>query len=328
MAYLIYNNDGTILTTIADGQVDSVSTSLDLLGKNLNNYGEYFNNNLIKLLTNFASSSNLEPRSPQIGQLWYNKTINKLTVYDGRQFSSAYGSEVSGTKPITTSTGDLWFDTINEQLNLWDGKKFKLIGPAVSSIYGKFGIEPPKTQILSNNFNIPQEVSVIYSYDSSFGFLSNDNFEINQSGAELYLNTSTTVEVKAGLTIFKNLDVKEDLYVNKNIIAPIKFLSINYDITYFGDPRDPTTSTALANVNLANNILRSELKKIFPVDSDVSLNQLAYSLGSEVRVLCTYNTTTSVRRFKLDEIIIGSPNWEPYNLYYNTWTETYTNIVL
>ena len=55
MAYTIYNNDGTVLSTIAVGDVDSYSTSLDLIGKNVNNYGEYYNTNLVRLLTSFAS---------------------------------------------------------------------------------------------------------------------------------------------------------------------------------------------------------------------------------------------------------------------------------
>jgi hypothetical protein len=38
MAYTIYNNDGTVLSTIAVGDVDSYSTSLDLIGKNVNNF--------------------------------------------------------------------------------------------------------------------------------------------------------------------------------------------------------------------------------------------------------------------------------------------------
>ena len=68
MAYIIYNNDGTILTTLADGDVDSVSTSLDLVGKNVNNYGQYFNNNFTKLLTNFSNA--IPPSFERVGQLW------------------------------------------------------------------------------------------------------------------------------------------------------------------------------------------------------------------------------------------------------------------
>jgi hypothetical protein len=80
MAYTIYNTDGTVLSTIAVGEVDNFSTSLDLIGKNVNNYGEYYNNNLVKLLTNFASVESEEPSQPQTGQLWYNKTEKQLKI--------------------------------------------------------------------------------------------------------------------------------------------------------------------------------------------------------------------------------------------------------
>ena len=50
MAYSILNSNGTTLTILVDGTVDKSSTSLDLVGKNVAHYGQYLNNNLIKLL--------------------------------------------------------------------------------------------------------------------------------------------------------------------------------------------------------------------------------------------------------------------------------------
>ena len=56
MAYLITKSDGTTLTTVSDGQIDDLSTDLTLIGKNYSGFGEAFNENLIKLLENFAST--------------------------------------------------------------------------------------------------------------------------------------------------------------------------------------------------------------------------------------------------------------------------------
>jgi hypothetical protein len=47
MAYTVYKNTNTVLTTLEIGEVDSISTCLDLVGKNVNNYGEYINNNFV-----------------------------------------------------------------------------------------------------------------------------------------------------------------------------------------------------------------------------------------------------------------------------------------
>jgi hypothetical protein len=68
MTYTINKTDGNVLAEIPDGQFDTGSSSLTLIGKNVTNFGQVFNENLIKLLENFSSSS--EPEHPIKGQLW------------------------------------------------------------------------------------------------------------------------------------------------------------------------------------------------------------------------------------------------------------------
>ena len=40
MAYIVNNTVGTVVATIADGTIDTTSSSITLLGKGFNNYGE------------------------------------------------------------------------------------------------------------------------------------------------------------------------------------------------------------------------------------------------------------------------------------------------
>ena len=54
MAYTINKSDGTVLTTIIDGTVDT-TTDLSLIGKKYSGYGEAQNENFVKLLENFSS---------------------------------------------------------------------------------------------------------------------------------------------------------------------------------------------------------------------------------------------------------------------------------
>jgi len=332
MAYIIKNNDGVVILTVPDNQLDVVSTSLDLIGKNVNSYGEALNNNFVKLLTSFASTDDNSPRSPQIGQLWFNKTANKLTVYDGSDFVSAYGTRVAGTKPITTSTGDLWYDTVNSQLYIWDGNSFNLVAPDVSAIYGKFGLTPPTTSTIKTaDTNIPQNVGVLYSYGAPTAFVTTAAFTMSTSSSIQFLGETSATDVISGLTLFQDLEVKGDVYIRGDVLTPVKTLTTYYDITTWGDPEDPlgTTSTRQSTVNAANNYLRLQvLNKLFPVETISTLSQIAYALGSELRVLCNYNTATSVRRFILQELIPNNPYWEPYDLYYNTWTGVNNNIVI
>ena len=85
MAYQINKTDGTVLTTVADGQIDQVSTDLTLIGKNYSGFGEALNENLVKMLENFSNAS--EPEHPIRGQLWFDTRDLKLKVYIGNQFA-------------------------------------------------------------------------------------------------------------------------------------------------------------------------------------------------------------------------------------------------
>jgi len=49
MAYTINKTDGSILATVADGQVDNLSSDITLIGKNYSGFGESLNENLVKV---------------------------------------------------------------------------------------------------------------------------------------------------------------------------------------------------------------------------------------------------------------------------------------
>lgn len=77
MAYTIVKSDGTVLTTIADGTINTTSTSLALPGRNYAGYGQSQDTNFVHVLENFADTS--PPANPLRGQLWYN--TNNSTLY-------------------------------------------------------------------------------------------------------------------------------------------------------------------------------------------------------------------------------------------------------
>jgi hypothetical protein len=213
-------------------------------------------------------------------------------------FVSAYGTQIAATQPVSTSTGDLWYDTINSQLLIWNGSSFKLVGPNVSGIYGKFGLEPPTTSTIKTAYtNIPQQVGVLYSYGHATAFVTTVTFVMSTASSVTFLSTGTATSVVAGLTIFDDLEVKGDLYVRGNTKTPIKTLTTYYDITRWGNPEDPvaSTSTRLSYINNGNNFLRlSLLNKLFPTESTSTYNQVGYALGSEVRVFCEYKKTSTL----------------------------------
>jgi hypothetical protein len=130
MAYTINLTDGAILTTIPDGTVNTTSTSLVLVGKNYAGYGEFLDENFVKLLENGAN--NVPPSTPLVGQLWWDKSTNTMRVYNGTAFKVISGATASSSAPTSNVPGDLWWDTANGQLKVWNGTNFTLIGPASS----------------------------------------------------------------------------------------------------------------------------------------------------------------------------------------------------
>ena len=107
MAYTINKTSGAILTTIADGTIDTTS-DLTLIGKNYAGYGELQNENYVKLLENFANTT--APGSPITGQLWMDTTNTHLKFYvSGAVGFKRLAALTSATStPSNNVTGDLW----------------------------------------------------------------------------------------------------------------------------------------------------------------------------------------------------------------------------
>ena len=145
MAYTINLTDGTVFATIADGTVNTAAgfglgAPLTLVGKNYAGYGEFLDENFIHLLENGAAAN--PPAAPLTGQLWWDKTLNLLKVYNGTIFKTISAATASPTAPTSNVTGDLWYDTVNQQLKVWTGAAFLVVGPGFSQAQGTSGAIP------------------------------------------------------------------------------------------------------------------------------------------------------------------------------------------
>ena len=78
MAYTIVRTDGTVLTTIPDGIVNTTSTPLSLPGRNYPGYGQVVDTNTVRALENFADTT--PPLNALKGQLWFNTTDDTLYI--------------------------------------------------------------------------------------------------------------------------------------------------------------------------------------------------------------------------------------------------------
>jgi len=171
MAYQINKTDGTIVSTVPDGQVDQSSTDLSLIGKNYSGFGEIFNENLVKLLENFASADT--PSHPIRGQVWFDTSENRLKVYNGNEFIPVSSATIAGTQPQTLGSGDLWFNNIDKQLYFFDGTSTVLLGPAYSEAQGLSGL---KVVSILDTLNQTRVVTYLYNNGSLLGIFSKDSF--------------------------------------------------------------------------------------------------------------------------------------------------------
>jgi hypothetical protein len=138
MSYQLNRTDGTILTNLIDGQIDTDSTNLTLVGRNYTGYGEAFNENFIRLLENFSSTA--APSNPLSGQLWWDTTEERLKVYDGTTWKASGGPYVQDSRPQMVA-GDLWIDNLNNKVYAYDGTDTILMGPSYTASQGVSGFE-------------------------------------------------------------------------------------------------------------------------------------------------------------------------------------------
>ena len=171
MAYQVNKTDGTIVATVADGQVDTLSTDLTLIGKNFSGFGEALNENFVKLLENFSSTT--QPTNPIKGQIWFDGTENKLKVYSGTAFVPVSSATISNTQPSTLGVGDLWFNDTQKQLYFFDGNETILLGPDYSQTQGLSGLRV--TSIL-DSLNQTRVITSLYNNGILLGIFSKDSF--------------------------------------------------------------------------------------------------------------------------------------------------------
>ena len=107
MAYTIVKSDGTVLTTIADGTINTTSTSVGLPGRNYAGYGHTLDTNFVHQLENFADTT--PPANPLTGQLWYNTNANTLYVCptDGLSNANAWVSLAVSSANSTSTFGSV-----------------------------------------------------------------------------------------------------------------------------------------------------------------------------------------------------------------------------
>jgi|694.fasta_scaffold00510_43 hypothetical protein len=168
MSYTITLTDGAVFATIADGTINTAS-SMTLVGKNYAGYGQFLNDDIIRLLE--SGSNTTAPSAPLQGQLWFDSTAGLLKVYNGTVFKTISAATASTTAPSSNSTGDLWFDTTNQQLNVWTSTAWLLVGPQFTAGQGITGAIPAT---IVDNTSVAHQCIELYTNNNIVGIVSQD----------------------------------------------------------------------------------------------------------------------------------------------------------
>jgi|11_taG_2_1085331.scaffolds.fasta_scaffold00023_25 hypothetical protein len=240
MPYVFDNRNGDSIT-IADGSLNQ-DFSIDLVGRNYENYGEVFARSFVDLLDNFATDTT-PPVNSIDGQLWYDKTYKTLRVFDG------VNSVWLPTRPIISATnptnfqgqnadGTFFYDTTTQQLNISHNGIYKLAvvpGEVNSGYNGIAALGSPlqygtklRTIFLTDDAGVQRAVmAVIYENSSTLSAtkpggetiiaLFNDHAEFTADDVNSFSNDETinwydqlNESGGIGLTIRKGLNLRAD----------------------------------------------------------------------------------------------------------------------
>ena len=249
MAYQVDKFNGTFLTSVDDGTIDT-TTDLRFVGKNYAGYGEVQNENFLHLLENFANTT--PPPKPLAGQIWYDSGTKKLRFYDGTAFKIANGASASNVPPSGLAAGEFWFDTSAEQLYTWSGSEFVLIGPETPPEIGASGLIP---QVVKDTLGVNHSISRLTAGGDTVLIISKDEFTLDS-----ILNPITGFTlIKKGITL-----------VNTSAISGVT----TTDHVYWG-----TASNALKLGNfLASDFIRSG-SAVF--SSGASFSDVGFTVGDQ-----------------------------------------------
>ena len=292
MAYQINKTDGSIVATVADGQIDTISTDITLIGKNYSGFGESLNENFIKLLENFASIA--QPTQPIRGQIWYDSSEAKLKVYSGTAFVPVSSATIAGTQPETLGVGDLWFNDSDKQLYFFDGTNTILLGPDYSDSQGVSGL---RVSSILDTLNQTRVITSLYNNGVLLGIFSKDSFtpKNNIEGYEGSIipgfNAGTLAGIKFDVTTTnseKLNNVDASLYVRTDTANSLQnALQIESDLgLQFGAGGQGVLQVSNGNVRLSNQATGRKI--IFDVRADATTQEEAISIDSATRTIKLY----------------------------------------
>jgi hypothetical protein len=211
MPYTINKFNGTVFTTLQDGQLN-VESNIGLVGRNYVGYGEIQNENFLYLLENFANDG--APNRPVIGQTWFDTKSKIMNVYNGSQWSPIGSATVADAAPLSPVPGQVWFDTKNAQLYTYHNSAWTFIGP--ESVVN-FGTTRAKAVGIKDSTGTTRPILILTVNETPIAICSAVAFTIAQTNP-----VNGFLDVVAGLTISSLLSVKGAITGNADSASKLK----------------------------------------------------------------------------------------------------------
>lgn len=244
MSYRINKTDGSLLVDLIDGTINTESSDITLIGRNYKGFGELINENFVKILENFASTS--APANPLRGQLWYDTSENRLKVYNGSEFTTN-GIIVSSTQPNLTA-GDIWIDSLNNQMRFFDGTDLVLVGPVYTNDQGVSGFV---TESKLDTQNQTRTIIKFFVGNTLLGVWSNAEFTpvTSQLISELVSGSNPTG------TIYQGFNTTNEAYKYRGVATKAESLIDGLGNTILADSflRADANDTTTGSLKIQNN---------------------------------------------------------------------------
>ena len=332
MAYTIVKTNGTVLTTIPDGTINTSSTSLALPGRNYAGYGQYVDTNFVHQLENYANVS--PPPNPLTGQLWYNTNSNTMYVCpaDGTTSASSWLALTSTSSGGTTTfgavtvTGNLSANnaTITNALSA-DTITVRLATVTANATIANANVTTGNIGTL-NTANITTGSATTTGNITGTWTLNGTGTANTNAGTGLYINSGNIVINNSGNTY----GIKTDRYMYANGAAisftgtynngnVYDYLTGSNSVAQFtgilGNVATPISSLTTANITTGANTTAGQLTGNWTLTAGSRLNATYADLAERFEADAYYDAGTVVElggdkeitsvRYELSEDIFG-----------------------
>ena len=233
MSYNIVLTNGTSVTLVPDDTVNTTALSINIFGRGYVNYGMALNENFVYMLEHFADPN--PPTVPVHGQLWYNTTIDALSVWSISNVwtplqyqNNLIGSEITvqdgnGNSAELDGTGNLYIQSSNPSINFMNNFSNLLSSQPTTNIIGKIYLTSDNVVEITPALRVSGNANVgnIFSVGNTINTV---NLNVYNNAVVANLSVTGSELISNNLTVGQSI-VGNQITSNGIILAQQEFLT-------------------------------------------------------------------------------------------------------